>query len=107
MKQLPKSILNYFATFTETKFRFRKALDYKWTNSEFTLDVPIFQDFQQMIIDKIKDGKLDDIKIKEGEYISLISVDSIKNGVTGILNGDFSVDYLKKCVESSKNCYKK
>ena len=36
MKNLPKEILNYFATFTETRFNFRRLINYKWSNNELT-----------------------------------------------------------------------
>ena len=42
MSKLPKQILNYFATFTETRFNFRRLINYKWTNNELTLDLSFF-----------------------------------------------------------------
>ena len=46
MNKLPEGILNYFATFTETRFNFRRLINYKWTNNELTLDLSLFPEFQ-------------------------------------------------------------
>jgi hypothetical protein len=48
--------LNYFAAFTETRFNFRTLINYRWTNNELTLDLGIFQDFQDKLLQKIKTG---------------------------------------------------
>ena len=42
MKKFAKSILNYFATYTETRFNFRKKIDYKWTDDSLTSDLSVF-----------------------------------------------------------------
>ena len=52
--RLSTTILNYFAAFTETKFNFRTLINYRWTNNELTLDLAIFQDFQDLILQRIK-----------------------------------------------------
>jgi len=54
--KLSTSILNYFAAFTETKFNFRTLINYRWTNNELTLDLAIFQDFQDALLQRIKAG---------------------------------------------------
>ena len=58
MNKLPKEILNYFATFTETRFNFRRLINYKWTNSELTLDLSFFPEFQRTLLNKIEAGDL-------------------------------------------------
>ena len=45
MKNFAKSILNYFATYNETRFNFKKKIAYSWTNNELTLDLSIFEKF--------------------------------------------------------------
>ena len=54
--KLSANILNYFAAFTETRFNFRTLINYRWTNNELTLDLGIFQDFQDELLQRIKTG---------------------------------------------------
>ncbi len=98
MKNLPKKILNYFATFTETRFNFRRLINYKWTNNELTLDLSLFPAFQSMLLQRIKDGNLASIAIKQGEYTITIPKDSIILETEKILKGKFNKEYLEKCI---------
>jgi len=61
---LSTNILNYFAAFTETRFNFRTLINYRWTNSELTLDLAIFQDFQDTLLQRIKAGDKTPIRVK-------------------------------------------
>ncbi|MBW1728812.1 MAG: AAA family ATPase [Deltaproteobacteria bacterium] len=54
--RLSANILNYFAAFTETRFNFRILINYRWTDNELTLDLGIFQDFQDELLQRIKTG---------------------------------------------------
>ncbi|MBN2373557.1 AAA family ATPase [bacterium] len=98
MKNLPNEILNYFATFTETRFNFRRLINYKWTNNELTLDLSLFPAFQSQLLQKIKEGDLSPIVIKQGEYTVSISRDSIVLEIERLLKGKFNKDYLEKCI---------
>lgn len=58
MKHFAKSILNYFATFNETRFRFgTRQLAYQWGDQDQhsldVLDLAIFPEFQARILDSI------------------------------------------------------
>ncbi|MFH1799112.1 MAG: AAA domain-containing protein [Candidatus Omnitrophota bacterium] len=98
MKNLPKEILNYFATFTETRFNFRRLINYKWTNNELTFDLSLFPKFQLTLLKKIKDGELSPVVIKQGEYTILIPKDLLFVEIEKLLKGKFNKDYLKKCI---------
>jgi len=37
VRNFAKSVLNYFAAFSETRFRFSRKLPYEWTDDSFTL----------------------------------------------------------------------
>ncbi len=63
--KLPTSILNYFAAFTETRFNFRTLINYRWTENELTLDLAIFQDFQDIILQRIKAGDNTPLTLKK------------------------------------------
>ena len=41
--------ITFFAAFTETTFNFRTLINYRWTNNGLTLDLAIFQDFQNIL----------------------------------------------------------
>ncbi len=62
--RLASSILNYFAAFTETRFNFRTLINYRWTNDELTLDLSLFQDFQDSLISRIRSGDRSSMNIR-------------------------------------------
>lgn len=95
---LPKEILNYFATFTETRFNFRRLINYKWTNNELTLDLSLFPEFQLKLLKKIKDGDLSPVVIKQGEYSISIPKDLLLVEIVKLLKVKFNKDYLEKCI---------
>ena len=98
MSNLPKKILNYFATFTETRFSFRRLINYKWTNNELTLDLSFFPQFQLVLLQKIKTGELSSMVIKAGEYTISINKDILLLETKKLLADKFNADYLKKCI---------
>jgi hypothetical protein len=56
VEKLPSNILNYYAAFTETKFNFKTLINYRWTNNELTLDLSLFQNFQEHLLQRLKSG---------------------------------------------------
>ena len=52
--RLSANILNYFAAFTETRLNFRTLINYRWTDNELTLDLGIFQDVQEELLQKCR-----------------------------------------------------
>lgn len=98
MKNLPKEILNYFATFTETRFNFKRLINYKWSNNELTLDLSFFPGFQVLLLKKIKLGNLSPISVKQGEYTIKINKEEIIVEIKKILTEKFDTAYLEKCI---------
>ncbi|MBU2521373.1 MAG: hypothetical protein KKD50_03995, partial [Proteobacteria bacterium] len=98
MSNLPKQILNYFATFTETRFNFRRLINYKWTNNELTLDLSFFPEFQLLLLKKIKDGDLSPLLIKQNEYTIVLNKDALLVEIEKLLQGNFNAAYLEKCI---------
>jgi len=98
MNKLPKEILNYFATFTETRFNFRRLINYKWTNNELTLDLSLFPSFQALLLNKIKTGDLSPITIKQNEYNILISNEAFRVEIEALLQNNFNKAYLDQCL---------
>ena len=102
--RLSTTILNYFAAFTETRFNFRTLINYRWTNNELTLDLAIFQDFQDVLLQRIKTGDNTPLTVRNNEHILTLSRDEVLLEIDKTLSGKFSLDYLKACVkqESAK-----
>ena len=98
MNNLPREILNYFATFTETRFNFRRLINYKWTNNELTLDLSFFPEFQLSLLGRIKAGDLSPVLIKQNEYTIVISKDDLIVGIQKLLQGSFDAAYLEKSI---------
>jgi hypothetical protein len=54
LNEFVKSILNYYAAFTETRFSSSSTLNYKWSNDpNFTLDISFFPEFRSRWLDKL------------------------------------------------------
>ena len=97
--RLSANILNYFAAFTETRFNFRTLINYRWTNNELTLDLGIFQDFQDELLQRIKTGDSTPITVKNNEHVLSLSGDDVLLEINKALSDKFGLEYLKSCVE--------
>jgi len=53
VKNFAKSILNYFAAFNETRFRFSSKLPYEWSNDPLTLDFSVFPAFEKQLLARL------------------------------------------------------
>ncbi|MDD3648445.1 MAG: hypothetical protein PHS44_08190, partial [Candidatus Dojkabacteria bacterium] len=102
MSNLSKSILNYFATFTETRFNFRTRINYHWTNDELTLDLSLFSDLQKTVLEGIKSGKLQKISIKKGQFTISIPSEKIYSRINEQLSNKFNLKYLQNCISQTK-----
>ena len=97
--RLSANILNYFAAFTETRFNFRTLINYRWTDNELTLDLGIFQDFQDELLQRIKSGDSAPITIKNNEHVLSLSGDDVLLEINKALSDKFGLEYLKSCIE--------
>lgn len=102
MNTFAKSILNYFATYTETRFRFQSKSLYKWTNDHLTCDFPVFPDFQKKLLDTIKAKNQIDISVRKGEYTVVLDINEFKEKLFKQLENQYNFDYLQKCVEETR-----
>lgn len=102
MNNLPKQVLNYFATFTETRFNFRRLVNYKWTNNELTLDFSFFPRFQTQLLDKINKGDLTQIAIKQNEQTIVLTKKQILAGLTELLSKKLDDTFLDQCLNDEK-----
>jgi len=106
MKNFAKSILNYFATYNETRFNFDKKIIYSWTNNELTLDINIFKEFTQQIFDQLKNNTNIFLTVKQGQYTISIDSDSFKNEIVSFFNDKYDSicqEHLKNIDKDSDN----
>ena len=97
--KLSASILNYFAAFTETRFNFRTLINYRWTDNELTLDLGIFQDFQDSVLQRIKGGDTTPVVVRSNEHVLSLSGDEVLLEIDKALSDKFGLEYLKSCIE--------
>jgi very-short-patch-repair endonuclease len=103
MNKFAKSILNYFAAFTETRFNFSRKIDYIWTDDSLTSDLSVFPEFQKKILSGIKSGNTLNISIKKNEYCVKINSDVFKNELLKFLNEKYSIDFLNHIINEIKS----
>lgn len=103
LNNLPKQILNYFATFTETRFNFRRLINYKWTNSELTLDFSLFPKFQTQLLQKIKEGNLTPITVVQDEHTIVIPKDQILTEIKILLSKGLDSKALTKYLHDEES----
>ena len=96
---LSANILNYFAAFTETRFNFRTLINYRWTDNELTLDLGIFQDFQDAVLQRIKGGDTTPVVVRSNEHVFSLSGDEVLLEINKALSDKFGLEYLKSCIE--------
>lgn len=102
MDKFAKSILNYFATFTETRFSFQKKIDYKWTDNSLTLEFSVFPKFQQILIDNIQDGTPFNLTVEKGEFSVLLDENHFKKTLLSLLESSYNLEYLNNCVNQAR-----
>ncbi|MEA2056500.1 MAG: AAA domain-containing protein, partial [Patescibacteria group bacterium] len=102
MKNFAKSILNYFATYNETRFRFNRKVPYSWSNDELTLDFSVFPKFEKQLLEKIRSNQSFGLKIDKNQYQVTIDSNKFKNRLTQILNEELDINYLQSCLEQTK-----
>jgi superfamily I DNA and/or RNA helicase len=107
MENFEKSILNYFAAFTETRFNFQKKTDYQWTDNTLTVDFSVFPEFQNKILTSIKDGNQLSFEIKKGEYAIALEENIFKQVITNHLETSYNLEYLKNCLQQSQDDFQK
>ena len=97
--RLPAQILNYFATFTETRFNFRRLINYYWTDNEYTLDLSLFPNFEKALLGQIKAGSKDEISITPGTHTVSISQKDLQFEMKNILKSSCSKGKIGEFIE--------
>lgn len=98
-----KSILNYYAAFTETRFSNRSTLSYKWnTDANLSLDVSFFSEFNKIWLGKLKDPDQQSIIVRPDEHKIEASFDAFKEKLSDALKTTCSMAFLKDCIDEEK-----
>ena len=102
MSELSKKLLNYYATFTETKFNFSRLITYRWSNDELSLDCGIYPEFTNKLIQSATTAETKSLVVKKGQYVITIKADDILTPMMDSLKNDYSVEFLHRCISDSK-----
>lgn len=102
MKNFAKSILNYFAAFNETRFRFGSKLSYEWSNDAFTLDFSVFPDFQKKLLETVVQGKSFRFDVRKGNYIVRLDSDAFKKALLSRLETELNASFLDSMIEQCR-----
>lgn len=103
MSQFVKSILNYYAAFTETRFSNKSTLNYKWLNdANLTLDISFFTDFFRLWITKLEKDDLTPVDIRANQFKREIPTASFLTRLKDLLDGAFDEECLKKFLAEEK-----
>lgn len=102
MQEFAKSILNYFATFTETRFRFQTRIAYNWTNDHQTLDLSVFPEFQGQALKRIADGNPIDFDITYGDFTVELDSREFKNRIQESIKEKKTSGFFAECEEKAE-----
>ena len=102
MKNFAKSILNYFAAFNETRFRFSRKLPYEWSDDPLTLDLSVFPVFQKKLLDSVAQGIPFRVEVEKGEYIVTLDSNVIRESLLKTIESKFNQEFVNKCIEDCK-----
>jgi len=103
MSELSKKLLNYYATFTETKFNFSRLITYRWSDDELSLDFGIYPEFTNKLLESATTEDTKSITVKKGQYVVTIKADAILAPIMDSLKNDYSVEFLERCINDSKD----
>lgn len=102
VRNFAKSILNYFAAFSETRFRFSRKLPYEWSDDSFTLDLSVFPSFQSELLGGVAAGAPINLKIEKGKYAIALDPLVVTAEMIGIVQTSLNKDFLLSQVEKAK-----
>lgn len=103
MSQFVKSILNYYAAFTETRFSNKSTLNYKWLDdANLTLDISFFSDFFQLWITKLESNDRGPVDVRANQFTRDIPVARFQKKLCDLLEGSFNRECLQKFLAEEK-----
>jgi len=94
MRDFAKSILNYFAAFSETRFRFNKRLPYEWADDASTLDLSVFPEFEQVLLAAVAGSKPFSLSIRPGLYAVALDPETVRGALTQLPANEWTAEAL-------------
>jgi very-short-patch-repair endonuclease len=95
MRDFAKSILNYFAAFSETRFRLNKRLPYEWTDDATTLDLCVFPEFEVELLGSVAAGKPFSLDVPPGRYVVSLEAEAVRTALTELVSAELGSDFLE------------
>lgn len=103
MNQFVKSILNYYAAFTETRFSNRSTLNYKWLDDpNLTLDISFFADFFRLWLAKLENTDRSPVEIRQGQFKREIPAARLRQKLDDLLDTSFNLERLQEFLAEEK-----
>lgn len=103
MSQFVKSILNYYAAFTETRFSNKSTLNYKWLDdANLTLDLSFFTDFFRTWVAKLENNDLYPVDICANQYKLEIPAIRFLSKLSELLDGAFNQERFNAFLAEEK-----
>ena len=103
MSEFVKSILNYYAAFTESRFSNKSTLNYKWLDdSNLSLDISFFTDFFRLWVSKLENNNGSAVDVHANQFKREISASRFVLKLDELLESSFNREWLHKYVEEEK-----
>ena len=104
MNEFVKSILNYYAAFTETRFSSSSTLNYKWSNEpNFTLEISFFPEFRSLWLDKLSMNDKSPLEILPRQFKIEIPPQTFKQKLVEHLESTHNFESLKASVSQERD----
>src|SRR4030043_1834255 len=104
LNEFVKSILNYYAAFTETRFSSSSTLNYKWSNDpNFTLDISFFPEFRGLWLDKLSTNDKSPVEIGPRQFKIEIPPQNFKQKLAEHLESTLNFESLKTSVSQERD----
>lgn len=94
MRDFAKSILNYFAAYSETRFRFNKRLPYEWADDATTLDLSVFPEFERELLAAVASGQPFSLAVPPGRYTVSLEPDAVRASLDKLITDELSAQFL-------------
>lgn len=100
MRNFAKSILNYFATYTETRFRFStKQLAFQWADDRqhnlHVLDLAVFPEVQASIVDCVAANQSINVTVTKDQYVVRLDGQPFARRLQSFLDSEATVATLE------------
>jgi len=102
VRNFAKSVLNYFAAFSETRFRFSRKLPYEWSDDSFTLDLSVFPDFQRELLAAVAGGAPFNLKVAKGQHAVSLDPARVMAELSKVVQSSLHSIFLESQVTKAK-----